>query len=93
MFFKSCRKSGTQSLIRPSIKSCTLPDLVALLGTIIPCTNRHRLRAVLGQAYRGLTSGFLLLRIFSVDISVSPHVCFIFNRINSNFYVSKIMHL
>ena len=26
--------------------------------------------------YRGLTSGFLLLRIFSVAISISPHVCF-----------------
>ena len=31
---------------------------------------------VLGQAYRGLTGGFLLLRNFSVAISVSPHVCF-----------------
>ena len=27
--------------------------------------------------YRGLTGGFLLLRNFSVAISVSPHVCFI----------------
>ena len=26
---------------------------------------------------RGLTGGFLLLRNFSVTISVSPHVCFI----------------
>ena len=26
---------------------------------------------------RGLTGGFLLLRNFSVAISVSPHVCFI----------------
>ena len=34
-------------------------------------------RVVVGQAYRGLTGGFLLLRIFSVGISVSPHVCFI----------------
>ena len=31
---------------------------------------------VLGQAYRVLTGGFLLIRIFSVAISVSPHVCF-----------------
>ena len=30
-----------------------------------------------GRAYRGLTSGFLLFRNFSVAISVSPHVCFI----------------
>ena len=29
----------------------------------------------LGRAYRGLTGGFLLLRNFSVAISVSPHVC------------------
>ena len=28
-------------------------------------------------AYRGLTGGFLLLRNFSVTISVSPHVCFV----------------
>ena len=34
-------------------------------------------RVVLGRAYRGLTGGFLLLRNFSVAISVSPHVCFI----------------
>ena len=38
-------------------------------------------RVVLGQAYRGLTGGFLLLRIFSVGISVSPHVCFILDLI------------
>ena len=31
-------------------------------------------RGFLGQAYRGLTRGFLLLRIFSMAISVSPHV-------------------
>ena len=29
------------------------------------------------QANRGLTGGFLLLRNFSVAISVSPGVCFI----------------
>ena len=36
---------------------------------------------VLGQAYCGLTGGFLLLRIFSVGISVSPLVCFILDLI------------
>ena len=44
----------------------------------------------LGRAYRGLIGGFLLLRNFSVAISVSPHLfnlCF-----NFDFYVSKIMH-
>ena len=30
---------------------------------------------ILGQAYRRLIGGFLLLRIFSVAISESPHVC------------------
>ena len=30
-----------------------------------------------GPAYRGLTGGFLLLRNFSVALTVSPHVCFI----------------
>ena len=38
-------------------------------------------RVVLGQAYRCLTSGFVLFRIFSIGISVSPHVCFILNLI------------
>ena len=32
---------------------------------------------LIGRAYRGLTGEFLLLRIFSVAISASPHVCFI----------------
>ena len=29
------------------------------------------------RSYRGLTGGFLLLRNFSVTISVRPHVCVI----------------
>ena len=33
------------------------------------------------RTYRGLTGGFLLLRFFSVGISVSPHVCFILDLI------------
>ena len=37
----------------------------------------HPFRVVLGQAYRGLAGGFLLLRIFGVAISVSPHVCLV----------------
>ena len=36
---------------------------------------------------------FLLLRIFSVAISVSPHDCLFYLRNNFDFYVSKIMHL
>ena len=35
----------------------------------------------MGQAYRGLTGGILLLRIFCVAISVSPRVCFILDLI------------
>ena len=38
-------------------------------------------RVVSGQAYRGLSGGFLLLRIFSDGISVSPHVCFILDLV------------
>ena len=38
-------------------------------------------RVFLAQAYRGVTCGFLLLRIFNVGISVSPHVCFILDLI------------
>ena len=41
----------------------------------------HPFRVVLGQAYRGLSGWFLLLRIFSAGISVSPHVCFILDLI------------
>ena len=41
----------------------------------------HSFRVVLGQVYRGLTGGVLLLRIFSVAISVSPQVCFILDLI------------
>ena len=52
----------------------------------------HPFRIVLDRAYRGLTGGFLLLRNFSVAISVSPHVCLILALILM-FYVSKIMHL
>ena len=52
----------------------------------------HPFRVVLGQAYRGLSGGFLLLRIFSFGISVSPYVCF-YLRFNFDFYVSMIMHL
>ena len=33
------------------------------------------------ESYHGLTDGFLLLRTFSVDISASPHVCFILDLI------------
>ena len=36
-----------------------------------------------------LTGWFLLLRIFSVDISVSPHVCFILDLILISMFLSK----
>ena len=36
-----------------------------------------KLSESLGKVYRGLTGGRLLLRNFSVAISVSPRVCFI----------------
>ena len=39
-------------------------------------TDTYPFRAVLGQAYRGLTGGFLFLRNFNAAISVNPHVCF-----------------
>ena len=43
----------------------------------------------LGRAYRGLPGWLLLLRNFSVAISVSPHVCFILVLI-FDFYVSML---
>ena len=51
------------TLIEGSEKNCTIARTV--------------FRVVVGRACRSLTSGFLLLRNFSVAISVSPHVCFI----------------
>ena len=44
-------------------------------------------RIVLDQARRGLTGGFLLLWIFSVAISVSPHFCFILDLILISMFV------
>ena len=42
-------------------------------------------------AFRGLTGGLILLRNFSVAVSVSPRVCFILVLI-FEFYVSIIMN-
>ena len=56
-----------------------LSDSVTAL--IVSKTDGHPFRVVLVRAYRGLTGGFLLLRNFSVAISVSPHVCFILVQI------------
>ena len=44
------------------------------------------------KAYRGLTGGFLLLRIFSVDISVSPHVCFILDLILISIFLRSCIN-
>ena len=43
-----------------------------------------------GRAYRGLIGRFLLLRNFSVAISVSPRVCLFFLVLIFVFYVSKM---
>ena len=48
---------------------------------------RHPFRVVLRRAYRGFTGGFLLLRNFSVAISVSPHVCFILVLILTSMFL------
>ena len=45
------------------------------------------------RAYRGLTGGFLLLRNFSVAISVSPHVCFILVLILISMFLRYIYEL
>ena len=37
--------------------------------------------------YRGLTGWFRLLRIFSVTISMSPHVCFILDLIFTSLFL------
>ena len=61
--------------------SCYSGDHIAedLIHTDVTLRNHNRTGlVVLGRAYCGLTGGFLLLRNFSVAISLSPHVCFIF---------------
>ena len=70
------------------ITQCTSFQPIPILPLIIDCLfckngigEWHPFRVVVGQAYRGLTGGFLLLRIFSVGISVSPHVCFFLDLI------------
>ena len=54
-----------------------IPLVSMLQGTLVSIRPFKAFRVIVGWAYRGLTVGFLLLRIFSVAISVSPHVCFI----------------
>ena len=51
----------------------------------------HPFRYVYGRACCGLAGGFLLLRNFSVAISVGPNVCFV--NFNSDFYVCSVVHL
>ena len=48
---------------------------------LLPGLLKNGFRIDLGQASCGLTGGFRLLRIFSVAISVSPHLCFILDLI------------
>ena len=68
-------KSGIWSLIHPSVKSCTLRDLVTLSGTIIPCTdrplNRLRMLGIEASTYPGISS---------VSLGFPHHI----NRITSN---------
>ena len=49
--------------------------------------DKRSIRVAVGQAYRGLTVGFLLLRIFSVGISVSSHVSFILDLIFISMFI------
>ena len=42
-----------------------------------------------GQTYLDLTSGFLLLCVFSFAISVSPHVCFILDLFLNSMFLIK----
>ena len=44
-------------------------------------------RVVLGQAYHDLSGGLLLLLIFGVANSVSPHVCFILDLISMSMFL------
>ena len=59
------------------------------LRVIRAVVNSHPFRVVLGRAYPGLTGGFLLLRNFSLAISVSPHVCFILVLILISMFLRK----
>ena len=50
------------------------------------CLFTNGFQVVLGGAYHGLIGGFLLLWNFSVAISVSPHVWFIFVLIQISIF-------
>ena len=64
------------SFVRAAV-ACTILKRTSGLELSSETTAPRYLKVVLGWAYRGLTGGFLLLKNFSVAISVSPHVCFI----------------
>ena len=63
----------------------TVPSLTLLMSNMVG--DGHPCRVVVGQAYYGLTGGYLLLRIFSESS------CLLYLRFKFDFYVSKIMHL
>ena len=50
-------------------------------------------RVVLGRACRGLTGGFLLLRNFSVAVSVGPRDCFILALILISMFLRQCICL
>ena len=53
----------------------------SLLPKHFGCTRGLSIPSRLRPGLSGLTSEIILLRIFSVAISVSPHVCFILDLI------------
>ena len=54
---------------------------------MIQGSGRHPYRVILGQAYRGLIGGFLLLRILSDAIFESPHVSFILDLVLTSMFL------
>ena len=64
MHFQQCRKQEMMRSIRLQHYGVT------------SCKQRHLIVKHHQFAYRCLTGGFLFLRIFSIAISVRPHVCF-----------------
>ena len=63
--------------LKRSLKVLTTDDRLTRWTAAYSISSPGAFRGVLGQAYRGLIGAFLLLRIFSVAISVRPYVCFI----------------
>ena len=83
---------GTQERVRNSRGKRVISVRATEVLLYVKTLKRLPLRVCLGRAYRSLTGWFLLLRNFSVAISVSPHVCFILVLILISMFLRKCIY-